>query len=70
MNADRIIHTFAGALVLASLALAHWHSPYWLCLTFVVGLNLFQSGLTNWCLGTQILVKLGVSKDGACGLKG
>ncbi|WP_005036376.1 YgaP family membrane protein [Holophaga foetida] len=68
MNADRIVHTFAGTLILASLALAHWHSPYWLWLTVFVGLNLFQSGLTNWCLGTRILVKLGVPKDGACGL--
>ena len=68
MNADRILHTFAGTLILASLALAHWHSPYWLWLTVFVGLNLFQSGLTNWCLGTRILVKLGVPKDGACGL--
>jgi len=68
VNADRIVHTFAGTLILASLALAHWHSPHWLWLTAFVGLNLFQSGLTNWCLGTRILVKLGVKKEGACGL--
>jgi len=68
MSVDRIIHTFAGTLILASLALAHWHSPNWLWLTALVGLNLFQSGLTNWCLGTTILAKLGVRQGPACGL--
>jgi len=69
MSIDRIIHTFAGALVLASLALAQWHSPWWLLLTLFVGLNLFQSGLTNWCLGTRILAGLGLQGRDACGLK-
>lgn len=68
MNVDRIIHTFAGTLILASLALAHWHSPHWLWLTAFVGANLFQSGLTNWCLGSRILAKLGVPTGGSCGL--
>ncbi|HWQ10775.1 MAG TPA: DUF2892 domain-containing protein [Holophaga sp.] len=70
MNADRIVHTFAGTLILASLALAHWHNPNWLWLTAFVGANLFQSGLTNWCLATRLLAKAGVPSGGACGLKG
>nr|WP_320132615.1 DUF2892 domain-containing protein [uncultured Holophaga sp.] len=69
MSIDRIIHTFAGTLVLLSLALGHWVSPWWLLLALFVGLNLFQSGLTNWCLGTQILAKLGIQGRSACGLK-
>ncbi len=69
MNIDRIVHTFAGTLILASLALAHWHSPYWLWLTAFVGANLLQSGLTNWCLLSSLLAKAGVSKSGACGVK-
>ena len=68
MSVDRIIHTFAGTLILASLALAHWHSPNWLWLTALIGLNLFQSGLTNWSLGSTILSKLGVRQGPACGL--
>lgn len=38
----------SGTLVLASLALAHWHSPYWMILTGFVGLDMLQSGFTNW----------------------
>jgi hypothetical protein len=70
MNVDRIVHSAAGAMVLGSLALAHWHSPYWLWLTAFVGANLLQSGLTDWCLLSGILARLGVPTQGACGLKG
>jgi hypothetical protein len=70
MNIDRIVHTFAGTMILASLALAHWHNPNWLWLTAFVGANLLQSGLTNWCLLSSILAKAGVSGSSACGLKG
>jgi len=70
VNVDRIVHSAAGTLILASLALAHWHSPYWLWLTAFVGANLLQSGLSNWCLLSSILSRLGVPSRGACGLKG
>jgi len=70
MSVDRIVHSAAGTMILASLALAHWHSPNWLWLTAFVGANLFQSGLTNWCLLSSILAKLGVSTQGACGVRG
>jgi hypothetical protein len=69
MNVDRIVHIFAGSMVLASLALARLHSPHWLWLTAFVGLNLLQSGLTNWCLLSRILAGAGVRTDGACGLR-
>jgi hypothetical protein len=68
MNADRIVHTFAGTLIVASLALGHFHSHLWHLLTLFVGLNLFQSGLTNWCLLSRILAKAGVPTEGSCGL--
>jgi len=70
MSIDRIVHSFAGTVVLASLALAHWHSPNWLWLTAFVGANLLQSGLTNWCLLSRILAALGVQEGGACGVPG
>ena len=70
MNVDRIVHTFAGTVILASLALAHFHSAYWLWLTAFVGANLFQSGLTNWCLLSRILAKAGMSVEGSCGVPG
>jgi hypothetical protein len=38
-----------------SLALAHWVNPNWLWFTAFVGANLFQSGITRWCLMEDIL---------------
>lgn len=70
MNVDRIVHSAAGTLILGSLALAHWHSPYWYWLTAFVGANLLQSGLTDWCLLSSLLSRMGVPTQGACGLKG
>ena len=42
--------------------LATVHSKYWLLFTTFVGLNLFQAGITKWCLMEKILQKLGVEK--------
>ena len=60
MTVDRYLHVIAGAFVVVSLALGYWVSPYFYLFTAFVGLNLFQSGLTNWCLLSTILRKLGV----------
>ena len=60
MNVERTLRLIAGAFVLISLALGYWVSPYWYLFTAFVGLNLFQSGLTNWCPMMTILRKLGV----------
>ena len=62
MVVERWIRLFAGSFILISLALAHWVSPYWLWFTAFVGLNLFQSALTRWCLMEDILVKMGVKR--------
>ncbi len=61
MTVNRLVHVFAGTFILASLALAHFlHNLNWLWVTVFVGANLFQSGLTDWCLLASILRKLGV----------
>ena len=60
MCMERWIRLVAGSLVLVSLLLAHFVSPYWLFFTAFVGVNLFQSALTRWCLMDDILRKLGV----------
>jgi len=67
MTVDRIVHTVAGTFILASLALAHFHSPNWLWFTAFVGANLLQSGLSNWCLMSTILRKLGVPEGPGVG---
>lgn len=60
MTVERWIRVIAGTFVLASLALGWFLSPWFLLFTVFVGLNLFQSGFTNWCLMEKILIKLGV----------
>ncbi len=60
MSIDRMVMAFAGSFILASLALAHWHSPYWLWFTAFVGANLFQAAFTGFCPLAIILKKLGV----------
>ena len=67
MTSWRIVRIVAGAFILLSLALGIpgspvYVSPWWLAFTAFVGLNLFQSGITRWCLMEQILRKLGVAQ--------
>ena len=65
MTLDRWIRLIAGTFVLLSLILSQVHSHYWLLFTAFVGLNLFQSALTRWCLMEDILRKLGVRQSHA-----
>jgi len=59
MSIERWIRIIAGSFILISLALAIWVSQWWLLFTAFVGLNLFQSGITRWCLMEDILRKCG-----------
>lgn len=61
MSIDRIVLAFAGAMVLLSLVLAQFLSPYWLLLAGFVGLNLLQASFTGFCPLALILKKLGVA---------
>ncbi len=66
MNAQRATSSIAGLFVLLSVGLAAFYNgvdlahPTWLWFTIFVGLNLFQSGLTGWCLMTSILRRVGL----------
>ena len=60
MNIDRIVLAFAGSVVLLSVALAHFVSPWWLLLTLFVGANLLQSAFTGFCPLALILRRFGV----------
>ena len=60
MTVARIRNIIAGLFIMLSVALAVFHSIHWLWFTLFVGVNLFQSGITNWCLMDRILTRLGV----------
>jgi hypothetical protein len=50
----------SGILVIASLLLAQRHSPYWMILPMLVGLDLMQSGFTNRWFVAWLLDRGGV----------
>lgn len=64
MCIDKFVLRFAGSMVLLSLLLAHFVSPYWLWFTAFVGANLLQSSFTGFCPLAVVLRKVGV-KSGA-----
>jgi len=61
MSVERGLRLIAGAFVLLSVLLALVHSKWWLAFTAFVGLNLLQSGFTNWCPMAWILERRGLS---------
>jgi hypothetical protein len=62
MTVERGLQSIAGTFIAASVALAVLHSPWWLAFTAFVGVNLFQSGFTNWCPMVWILQKAGLRR--------
>lgn len=58
MTLENSIRLLAGTLILISLTLGYFVSPYWFLLTAFVGVNLVQSSLTRWCLSEKILYRL------------
>ena len=62
MTVERAVRMIAGVFILLSLALGHYISPYWYLFTAFVGLNLLQSGFTNWCPMMTFLRKFGVGR--------
>lgn len=66
MTVERGLRLMAGVVILVSMTLAHFVSPYWYLLTALVGLNLLQSAFTNWCPAMVILRRLGLKQATVC----
>ena len=60
MSVERVVVAFAGFMILVSLALAYFVSPYWLGLAAIIGVNLSQSAFTGFCPFAYVLKKLGL----------
>ncbi|MFT2094489.1 DUF2892 domain-containing protein [Acidiphilium sp.] len=60
MNVDKTVLSFAGFMVLLSLALGWLVSPWFYVLTALVGLNLLQAGITGFCPAAMLLRRLGM----------
>ena len=55
----------AGFMVLLSVALTAWVSPYFIWLTVFIGLNLIQSAFTGFCPASVAFRRLGVRPGAA-----
>ncbi|MBN1212948.1 MAG: DUF2892 domain-containing protein [candidate division Zixibacteria bacterium] len=65
MTLENSIRLLAGTLILISLALGYFVSPYWLLITTFVGLNLIQSSFTKFCPAEIIFSKVFFNKKSA-----
>jgi DUF2892 family protein len=63
MTLEPMLRLIAGLFVTASVLLGIFVSPYFFWFTLFVGLNLMQSGATNWCLMMTFLKRLGVRRS-------
>ena len=63
MTVNEALRAMAGVVILLSLALGYWVSPYWYLFTAFVGLNLLQSAFTKWCPAMAIFRKLGLRES-------
>lgn len=64
MSIDRAVFAFAGIVILVSLVLAHFVSPWFLLLTAFAGLNMLQAAFTGFCPAAIVFKRLGC-KPGA-----
>lgn len=61
MNLDRAVLAFAGMMILLSLALTHFVSPWFWLFTAFIGVNLLQSSVTGFCPAAILFRKFGIS---------
>ncbi len=63
MALDRAVLLFAGAVVLLSVTLGYFVSPYWFLLTAFAGFNMIQSSFTGFCPAAMVFKLMG-AKEG------
>ncbi|MGC9417738.1 MAG: YgaP family membrane protein [Rhodovulum sp.] len=65
MTLDRAVMTFAGFMILLSLALGTWVSGWWYLFTAFIGVNMIQASFTGFCPAAMIFKKLGIKAGNA-----
>lgn len=60
MSLDRSVMMFAGVMVLLSVLLTTFVSPYFVWFTVFIGVNLIQSSITGFCPAASVFKRLGV----------
>lgn len=59
MSLDRAVLAFAGCMVLLSVALTWFFSPWWMLFTVFIGLNMIQASFTGFCPAAMVFKVLG-----------
>lgn len=59
MALDRAVLLFAGCVVLLSVTLGWFVSPWWFLLTAFAGFNMIQSSFTGFCPAAMVFKLLG-----------
>ena len=65
MTIDRTVLMFAGLVILASVTLGFYFSPWWYLLTAFAGLNMVQASLTGFCPAAVVFRKAGCKAGAA-----
>ena len=65
MAPDRAVLLFAGCVVLLSVTLGWFVSPWWFLLTAFAGFNMIQSSFTGFCPAAMVFKRLGVRPGAA-----
>lgn len=65
MNIDRAVMAFAGVMILVSVLLVLYVSPWWLLFTAFIGLNMLQAAFTGFCPAAMMFRKLGLNAGNA-----
>jgi hypothetical protein len=60
MTVDKAVLAFAGMMVLVSIALAYFVSPWWFLLTAFVDLNMLQASFTGFCPAAIAFKRMGI----------
>ncbi len=60
MTLDRAVLAFAGFVILASLALGWFVSPWFLLVAAFAGANMIQAAITGFCPAAVVFKLLGV----------
>ena len=60
MTVDKAVRALAGTMVLLSVVLTYWLTPWFVLLTIFVGANLLQSAFTGFCPAESVFRKMGL----------
>ena len=57
MSQGDLFRAIVGTMILASVALGTWVSPWWFAFTAFIGANMLQSAFTHFCPMDMMLAK-------------